>query len=162
MPLVSALKRCWPWLILWLVAVFVVGATGSWVTIPKIATWYAGLAKPWFTPPNAVFGPVWTLLYAAMAVAAFRVSCRPASPQRRRALVLFALQLALNALWSPSFFGMEAPRLGLVVIIALVIAVAFTLIAFLRLDRLAGLLLVPYLLWVGYASLLNAAVVRLN
>lgn len=155
-------SRRWPRLALWLLVVLAVGAAGSWVTLPKIASWYAGLDKPWFTPPNAVFGPAWTLLYLMMAVAAWRVSLVPASAQKRRALVLFALQLALNGLWSPAFFGLESPRLGLVVILALLVALLATIAAFARLDRPAFLLLVPYVLWVGYATLLNAAIVVLN
>jgi tryptophan-rich sensory protein len=155
------LPRGWPILVFWIAAVAVVAAVGSWITLPKIPTWYAGLAKPAFTPPNAVFGPAWTTLYGLMAVAAWRVSLAPAL-ERRRALALFVAQLVVNALWSPAFFGLEAPRLGLAVILVLVVLVATTLFAFWRIDRLAGWLLVPYLAWVGYACALNAAIVALN
>lgn len=162
MPSSMMVPRRWLLLALWILAVGVVAVAGSWVTLPKIATWYGGLAKPWFTPPNAVFGPAWTILYGIMAVAAWRVSCAPASPQRRWALALFLVQLGLNAAWSPVFFGLEAPRLGLLVVLALWAVLAATIVTFLRLDRLAGGLLVPYLLWVSYATLLNAAIVHLN
>jgi tryptophan-rich sensory protein len=152
----------WPALLFWLGVVLAIGAVGSLVTLPKIPTWYAGLAKPWFTPPDAVFGPVWTVLYILMAVAAWRIGAVPGRGARRRALGLFSLQLALNAAWSPLFFGLEAPMLGLAVIVALLIALSATLFAFWRLDRLAGAMLAPYLVWVGYATALNAAIVALN
>jgi tryptophan-rich sensory protein len=151
------------WLALagWLAVVAIVALIGSWATLTKIPTWYASLAKPSFTPPNAVFGPVWTVLYVMMAVAVWRVS-RADGPMQSRAVVLFVAQLGLNAVWSPVFFGLEAPRLGLAVILALCVSLAATLAVFWRVDRLAGLLLVPYLAWVCYASALNAAIVALN
>ena len=150
----------WPLLLFWLAVVAAVAFVGSSVTLPKISTWYASLSKPWFTPPNAVFGPAWTILYVMMAVAAWRIGA--ASAARQRAIALFVVQLALNAIWSPVFFGLEAPKLGLAVIVALLIALAATLVAFWRIDRLAGLLLAPYLAWICYATALNAAVVALN
>ncbi len=152
--------RRWLVLAFWLAVVAVVAFVGSAVTLPKIPTWYAGLAKPWFTPPNAVFGPAWTLLYAMMAVAAWRIGTGPSA--RTRATALFVVQLTFNAIWSPVFFGLEAPKLGLAVIVALLISLAATLIAFWQIDRLAGLLLVPYLAWICYATALNAAIVALN
>jgi len=152
--------RRWLVLVLWLAVVATVALVGSSVILPKIPTWYAGLAKPWFTPPNAVFGPAWTILYVMMAVAAWRISTGPAA--RTRPTALFVVQLAFNAIWSPVFFGMEAPKLGLAVIVALLISLAATFIAFWRIERLAGLLLVPYLGWICYATALNAAIVALN
>jgi benzodiazapine receptor len=154
--------RRWPELLFWLAVVLVVGIVGSVTTLPKIPTWYAGLDKPWFTPPNAVFGPAWTALYILMAVAVWRIGAVVPGPARRRARMLFVLQLALNAAWSPVFFGLEAPRAGLAVIVALLIALAATIVAFWRLDRIAGLLLAPYLLWVCYATALNIGIVALN
>jgi translocator protein len=152
----------WPALLLWLLLVAAVGALGSAVTLPKIPGWYASLAKPWFTPPNAVFGPVWTVLYIAMAVAAWRVGAAADARLRRCATGLFAVQLAFNALWSQAFFGLESPPLGLATIVVLLAVLAATTAAFWRLDRLAGLLLAPYLVWVGYAAALNVAIVALN
>src|SRR5947208_13029640 len=107
-------------LLFWLAVVAAVAFVGSSVTLPKIPNWYAGLAKPWFTPPNAVFGPAWTILYVMMAVAAWRIGI--GSTERTRASALFVVQLALNAIWSPVFFGLEAPKLGLAVIAALLIS----------------------------------------
>jgi benzodiazapine receptor len=150
----------WLLLALWLAVVAAVALLGSSVTLPKIPTWYAALAKPFFTPPNALFGPVWTVLYVMMAVAVWRLGA--ASGPTRRAVALFAVQLVLNAIWSPVFFGLEAPRLGLVVIVALLVSLAATLAAFWRIDRLAAVMLVPYLAWVCYATALNLAIVVLN
>lgn len=145
-----------------LLLVFAVGATGSYITLPKIPGWYAQLARPWFAPPNWVFGPVWTALYVAMALAAWLVWRTPVSPARRAALVLFFVQLALNAIWSPVFFGLEAPRAALAVILALLVALALTVRQFFRCDRIAGWLLVPYLAWVSFAALLNGAIAVMN
>jgi benzodiazapine receptor len=152
--------RRWLVLVFWLAIVAAVAFVGSFVTLPKIPNWYAGLAKPWFTPPNAVFGPAWTILYVMMAVAAWRVGT--GSAMRTRAIALFVVQLAFNSIWSPVFFGFEAPRIGVAVIVALLVSLAATLVAFWRIDRLAGLLLAPYFVWICYATALNAAIVVLN
>ncbi len=149
-------------LVFWLVVVAAVALAGSWVTLPKIPTWYAGLVKPSFTPPNALFGPVWSALYIMMAVAAWRAGVRSIAAARTRAMALFVVQLALNALWSQVFFGFESPKAALVVIIALLVSLAAAVTVFWRIDRPAGLLLVPYLCWVGYATALNGAIVALN
>ena len=143
--------------------VIAVSALGGLVTAPNIPAWYAGLAKPPGTPPNWLFGPVWTALYVAMAVAIWRVLAVPeGTPGRGRAIVLFFVQLALNCAWSFAFFGARNPLLGLVVISALLVAIAATIAAFRPLDRLAALLLVPYLAWVLYASWLNVGIWWLN
>ncbi len=154
--------RSWRVLVLWLALTLAVSLVGSAVTVPKIPVWYDGLAKPSFTPPDWVFGPVWTILYILMAVAVWRIGGRVNSSARHLATLLFCIQLALNAIWSPVFFGLEAPLAGLYVIVALDILVGATLIAFWRLDRLAGIMFVPYLAWVCYATALNAAIVMRN
>ncbi|MBI1204315.1 MAG: tryptophan-rich sensory protein [Rhodopseudomonas sp.] len=146
----------WP-----LAAVVAASALGQWATFPNLP-WYATLMKPSFNPPNWLFGPVWTGLYALMAFAAFRISRLPASPVRRNALVLFFAQLALNAAWSWAFFAAHNPLLGLIDIVPQLLCVLATCIAFVRLDRAAGLCLVPLALWVGFATVLNAAIVVLN
>ena len=136
---------------------------GALATYPNIPTWYASLAKPSFTPPNWVFAPVWTLLYAMMAFAVWRVlRLPPATPRRQPALKAFFVQLALNAGWSWAFFGLHAPALGFLAIMALLAAILATLELFWRLDRPAGLLLVPYLAWVSFATLLNYEILKLN
>lgn len=140
-----------------------VGAVGGFSTAGSVREWYPVLEKPWFTPPPWVFGPTWTLLYVLMGVALFLVWSRGAStPGVRPALTLFAVQLLLNALWSPVFFGLRAPGAALVVILALDGAVAATMISFFRQSRLAGALLVPYQAWVLFATLLNLEIWRLN
>lgn len=142
------------------VPVLAASAIGSAATLPAIPGWYAGLAKPDFTPPNGAFGPVWTMLYIGMAIAAYRVLRRPGGG--RAPLVAFLVQIALNGFWSVAFFGLRNPGLGLAVIAALWIAIAWTMVLFFRQDRWAGALFAPYLAWVSYAALLNAAIVRLN
>lgn len=140
-----------------------IGWAASAATLPAIPTWYAGLEKPFFTPPNAVFGPVWTVLYIMIAVSLWRTIRAPASAaDRRRALTLQAAQLVANFAWSFAFFGAHNPILGLVVIVALDLSLIATIAAARRVDRPAALLLVPYLLWVLYATALNGAIVALN
>jgi len=143
--------------------VVAVSVAGGLVTRVKIPTWYAGLAKPGFTPPNWLFAPVWTTLYALMAYALWRILSLPKSrPGRTAAVALFFVQLALNSLWSFAFFGAQSPLLGLVVITALIAATLATIVTFWKLDRVAACLLMPYLAWVSYATLLNGAIWQLN
>ena len=141
----------------------VLGAAGGLITAPQIQTWYTTLEKPGFTPPNWVFGPVWTLLYALQGVAAWLI-WRAGLDRRivRLALGLFAIQFVLNIAWSPAFFGLESPILGLVVIVPLWFAIVATMAAFSRVDRRAAALLVPYLTWVTFATALNYAIWTLN
>ena len=140
-----------------------VGAIGSLSTTPKIPTWYASLAKPAWTPPDWAFPIAWTVLYVLMAVALWRLwQLHAPSPARRRAILLWCLQLALNAVWSPVFFGMEAPAPALAIILALWLVLAATIWAAAQIDRIAAWLLVPYILWITYAISLNAGIVALN
>ena len=149
-------------LLAFVILVAVASATASSVTQPQIDGWYAGLEKPWFNPPNWLFGPVWTALYTMMAIAGWLVWRERGLRGARGALALFGLQLALNILWSLIFFGLERPGAAFVEIAALWSAVCATMIAFWRIRPLAGWLFVPYLLWVSYAAVLNGAVWRLN
>ncbi|MBN9455167.1 MAG: tryptophan-rich sensory protein [Bosea sp.] len=136
---------------------------GSAVTVPQIAGWYAALAKPSFNPPNWIFAPVWTALFAMMALAVFRVLRVPVgTPGRRRALVVYHLQLLLNVGWSFAFFGANSPAAGLAVILPLIVLILATIAAFRPLDRLSANLLWPYLAWVGFATALNASIWWLN
>jgi translocator protein len=124
--------------------------------------WYAALDKPALTPPGWVFPVAWTALYAAMGVALYLYLRAPARPIPRAPLALFALQLVLNGAWSWLFFGLKRPDLALVDIGLLWIVLALTTAAFWRRRRVAGALLVPYLLWVSFATYLNAALFILN
>ncbi len=140
-----------------------VGVIGAWVTLPAVQSWYPTLTKPWFTPPNWLFGPAWVTLYAAMGVASFLVwRVGWSNPAVKVALGWYVGQLVLNALWSPAFFGLESPTLGLVVIIPLWIAVVVTIGYFWQVSRWAGILLIPYLAWLTYATALNASIWWLN
>lgn len=124
--------------------------------------WYDSLTKPWFNPPNWIFGPVWTVLYLSIGVSGWLV-WRVGEPKERfRPLSAFAFQWVLNAIWTPLFFGMQRPDIALIDILALWIAIAVTVALFFRVSRLAAALLVPYWLWVSFAALLNASLWWLN
>lgn len=142
-------------------AVVVAWFVAQLATFPNLS-WHAGLIKPPFNPPNWLFGPVWTTLYVLMAYAAFRIHRLPASTARRTALVLFYMQLALNMAWSWMFFYAQSPLLGLINIVPQVMLVVAAAMAFIRLDRIAGICLLPLVAWVGFATVLNAAIWRLN
>jgi len=149
-------------LILCIAACLAAGGLGAVATSRSVASWYPVLNKPSWTPPNWLFGPVWTLLYIAMGVAVWRVA-RTADRQRvGGAIALFAAQLLLNAGWSFLFFGARRPGWAALEILALWAAIAATLRAFARIDPWAAGLLVPYLAWVSYAAALNLAIWRLN
>lgn len=139
------------------------GFIGSLFTTPSIPTWYAELQKPSFTPPNAVFAPVWVTLFFLMAVAAFLVWDKGFTAKGvKTALAFFGAQLILNVLWSVFFFGCRSPFLALVEIVALWFAIAVSVLTFFRVSKAAAYLLVPYLLWVSFAAVLNFAIFRLN
>lgn len=149
-------------LLIALILVFAIGAIGAAVTQTGPGSWYETLAKPSFTPPDSVFGPVWTVLYLLMALAAC-LAWRTARPSRRLgAAALFLLQLGLNGLWPPLFFGIHRIGLALADQAALLVAASAMAIAFWRIRALAGLLVVPYLAWLLFAAALNAAIWRLN
>lgn len=141
---------------------FGAAAVGGAATYPRIQGWYATLAKPPFTPPDWIFGPVWSFLYLSMAVAAWLVWQRKGLSDARWPLALFAVQLALNVAWSWLFFGFRNPGLGFLDIVLLWIAIAATLVAFWQRFSIAGLLFVPYLLWVTFAAVLNFSIWQIN
>ncbi|MCX6770968.1 MAG: tryptophan-rich sensory protein [Candidatus Micrarchaeota archaeon] len=153
-------KLDWPALIAAIVVCLLAGAIGSIFTFSAIPTWYAALAKPSFSPPNWVFGPVWTALYILMGVSAYL-----AWKQGKKAdfaLKIFGVQLFLNALWSFLFFGMRSPALGFAGIVPLWLSIAYCIRLFWPLDRKAAYLLLPYMAWVSFATLLNLAIWMLN
>ena len=140
---------------------FAAAGVGSLFTSMSVTTWYPTLTKPEWTPPGWVFGPVWSTLYAMMAVAAWLVWRRGGS-EAQPALRIFALQLGLNVLWSVLFFGLRLPGVALAEIIFLWLAIGATARVFGRISTSAGLLFVPYFVWVGFAAILNFAIWRLN
>jgi benzodiazapine receptor len=141
---------------------FAVAGLGGYWTSLGLGPWYDALRKPAWTPPNWVFGPVWTALYAAMAVTAWLVWRRQGLVGVRLPLALFGLQLALNLAWTGLFFALRQPGLAFGEILLLCAAILATLGAFGRVSRVAGLLLIPYLAWVTFAAALNLAIWRLN
>lgn len=141
---------------------FAAGGLGTLATTPNIPTWYAQLDKPWFNPPNWVFGPVWSTLYLMMGVALYLVWTTKSKLSKTRAFVLFGIQLTLNTLWSVVFFGLHQPWAAVVVIVLLWIAIILAIREFAKFSRVAAWLLVPYVAWVTFASCLNIAIAILN
>lgn len=147
-------------LVIALAICFAASAIGATFTAMSVGTWYQELVRPSFAPPDWVFGPVWTALYAAMAVALWLVWRH--EPRDRSAYAIFGIQLGLNVLWSALFFGLRSPGLALIEILVLLAAIVVTIVVFWRRSKLAGALLLPYAVWVAFAAVLNAALWRLN
>lgn len=153
-----------PKLFLSIAACELAGQIGSLITLRSLTTWYAGLKKPSFTPPAGYFGPIWSILYALMGVSLFLV-WRDSSPDRdakKQALSFFGAQLVLNSLWSLIFFGLKSPLLALVDLVSLWFAILLMALRFFKISRPAGLLLLPYLFWTGFAGVLNYSIWKLN
>jgi translocator protein len=150
-------------LIISIIGCELVGILGTLFTATAIPTWYATLNKPFFSPPNWIFGPVWTLLYLLMGVSLYLIwTHKGKKKQTHEAITYFLTQLACNFLWTPIFFGLKSPFLALIVIIVMWILIALTIKKFYMLSKTAGYLLIPYLLWVSFATILNAAILLLN
>ncbi len=141
---------------------FSAAAIGSLTTTPQIPNWYADLAKPTWTPPNWLFGPVWTILFSLMAIAAWLVWRKHGMKKARRALVWFGIQLVLNSLWSVLFFGWNNPGAAAAEILLLWLTILLTMVTFSKKSKAAGLLLVPYFLWVSFAMVLNISIWQMN
>ena len=140
-----------------------VGILGSVFTFTQIATWYVHLNKPFFSPPNFVFGPVWTVLYALMGISIFLIyEAKISKNEKHLLLKLFGFQLVLNFLWSVLFFGMHSPWLGFLEIIFLWLTILILIFKFYKYSKQASFLLIPYLFWVSFASLLNFFIIILN
>lgn len=141
----------------------VAGGIGALSTRASLSSWYGQLEKPWFTPPSWVFGPVWITLYILMGVSAFLIWRRGwRQPGVRTALGFFGAQLAVNAMWSWVFFGRRSTFGGFMVILVLWALILITMIQFFRVSRMAGILLMPYILWVSFAGVLNYCIYSLN
>ncbi len=149
-------------LIVSLLLCYSVAGLGGWWTAGAVSSWYPTLQKPPLNPPNWVFGPVWSLLYTMMAIAAWLVGKRVGLTGGRVPLGLFVLQLVLNLAWSGLFFGMKSPTLGAIDIILLWSAILATTITFWKVNKAAGALMTPYLLWVSFATYLNLGIWWLN
>ena len=145
----------------WLVVSFAASAVGAVASI-QAKSFYSQLVQPGWAPPPGIFGPVWTVLYALMGVAAWLVWRSGGFAPNRQALTLFLLQLAFNALWSWLFFTWNLGVLALADIVVLWILIVATLVSFWRVRPIAGALLIPYLLWVSFASILNYSLWQLN
>jgi translocator protein len=140
-----------------------VGIITTPITTQAIPTWYANLEKPFFSPPNLVFGPLWTILYFLIGTSLFLIwETKEKKKEKTTALTYFAIQLVLNLLWTPIFFGLQSPIFGLITILLLVFFIIRTMQSFMKLSPIAAWLLIPYLLWVSFATLLNASIVFLN
>ncbi len=140
---------------------FIAAFIGSYFTTPRIQTWYSTINKPFFNPPNWIFGPVWSILFLLMGISLFLV-WRKAEGKGNTAITLFLAQLVFNVLWSVSFFGFESPLLGFLVIIVLWALILGTIVSFARISRLAAYLQIPYILWVSFAAVLNLSLLLLN
>ncbi|MCB1677406.1 MAG: tryptophan-rich sensory protein [Halioglobus sp.] len=145
----------------WLLVCFAASALGAIASV-QAGSFYAQLFKPAWAPPSSLFGPVWTVLYAMMAVAAWLVWRRGGFRRNRMALILFLLQLVFNALWSWFFFAWQRGDFAFADIVILWVLIVFTIASFWRAQPVAGALLVPYFLWVSFAAVLNAAIWQLN
>ncbi len=137
------------------------GFVSSLFTMSSVFSWYAVLKKPAFTPPNWIFGPVWTALYILMGISLYLAWSSKSKP-KKFAFFIFGVQMAFNFLWSIIFFGMHSPLLAFAEIILLWTAILVTIICFYRISRTAAYLMIPYLLWVSFAALLNFSIIQLN
>ncbi len=149
-------------LIVSIVLILGIGSLGAVFTTSEIPTWYAGLQKPSFNPPNYLFGPVWSVLYLLMGISFYLIWEQPAASIKSTAITLFIIQFALNFCWSIIFFKYHQLGWALVEIIAMWLFILLTIVWFAKLNKTAAWLLVPYISWVSFATLLNFALWRLN
>ncbi len=150
-------------LILSIVICQAAGLIGTVFTLDSIPTWYAALNKPSFNPPNWLFGPVWTILYLMMGISLFIIWKEDLKNKVvKSAFTVFMIQLFLNTIWSIVFFGMQSLAGGLIIIVLLWIMILITILKFMKISRVAGILLIPYLLWVSFATFLNFSIFKLN
>ena len=145
-----------------LLLTLLVGGVSGYYTIANVATWYATLHKPFFNPPNSVFGPVWTVLYILMAVSFYMVLQQPKSVMRKYAITFFIVQLTLNFFWSIIFFNLHLIGIALAEIALMWLSILWMIILFYPVSKTAALLQLPYIAWVSFATALNAAIFYLN
>lgn len=145
-----------------IVGSYAAAAIGSLATIPNIPTWYAALEKPLFNPPNWIFGPVWSVLYALMGIALALVILEVTKKSKKQAYVWYGIQLVLNTLWSLVFFGLHSPWAGTIIIIALIVSIAMTMREFSKINKTSVWLLLSYIAWVMFATYLTVGISLLN
>ena len=139
------------------------GVIGSFFTFPSISTWYAALEKPSFNPPNWIFSPVWITLFILMGVSLYLVWIQGTKTKyAKMALALFGIQLSLNILWSIIFFGLKSPFFAFIEIVILWVAILLTILKFSKISKTAAYLLIPYILWVSFAAVLNFSIWVIN
>jgi len=149
-------------LIISLIIPFIASAIGSLFTAQTVGTWYLELIKPSFNPPSWLFGPVWTTLYILMGISLYLVWVDRKKKFRKEAFTAYGTQLSLNAIWSVLFFGLQSPFYAFIEIIFLWTAIAFTIYYFYKISKNAAYLLIPYILWVSFAAILNFSIYYLN
>lgn len=152
----------WPLLLICIAIPLVSGSLSGLAIVDHISSWYSTLNKPSFNPPNYLFGPVWSVLYILMGIGLYLILQTPKSAMRTKSIMLFAVQLILNLSWSFIFFNAQSPFAALIIIGILWIAILMMMIYFHTLSPIASYLQIPYLLWVSFASVLNAAIWLLN
>ena len=152
------MKKFWKFIIS-IVVPFIIAGIGSFFTSSSVGTWYVTLVKPVFNPPSWVFGPVWTVLYLLMGISLYMVWIKRVEI---KAMIFFGVQLFLNALWSIIFFGLNNPLYAFIEIILLWFSIVFTIYYFYKIEKTAAYLLIPYLLWVSFAAILNFSIMILN
>ena len=152
------MKKIWKFIISILIP-FLASAIGGFFTSSSVLTWYVDLIKPSFNPPSWIFGPVWTILYLMMGVALYLVWIKK---EGRNTFIAFGVQMFLNVFWSILFFGLQKPLFAFIEIILLWIAILITGIYFYKINKTSAYLLIPYILWVSFAALLNFAIFYLN
>ncbi|PKR56092.1 TspO/MBR family protein [Thalassospira marina] len=152
-------------LIAFLVLCAIISSVSATVTATSVSDWYPTLSKPFFTPPDWLFGPVWTVIYALIAISGWRVWCKTgflAPTGGRQVFIVYGAQLVLNLFWSFLFFGAQSPLAGMVDIVPLLVLIIANILLFAPIDRIAAWMLAPYAFWVGYATLLNSAIWWMN
>jgi len=140
----------------------IIGYLGSFFTAVSVTDWYTTINKPPFNPPNWIFAPVWTLLFILIGLSFYLVWSKDFAQKKKLCLTIYSIQLILNLLWSALFFGLRNPLLGLVEIFVLWLSIITNITVFYRISRASGYLLIPYLLWVSFATILNFSIVILN
>ncbi len=156
------MKIDWTKLVISIIICEAAGLIGSIFTFSSIPTWYASLVKPSFSPPNWIFGPAWTILYALMGISLYIVWKKGFNKKTKFAFYLFGAQLILNSLWSIIFFGLRSPLYAFIEIVVLWILILLTIVTFYRISKTSAMLLLPYIVWVSFALILNLSILQLN